>query len=163
MANLRAEALAAGLSASAVMVLTALHHAYGAAVYRTPWRLHVVHVSIVSVAVIAGALLAFMQNPRSIIGKAARWLAVIVIAIVPVLFIGLFEGAYNHLLKNVLFFAGTPLSVMRQLFPPPTYELPNNLLFELSGMLQVPVAWLAALYDLRLARSMNHQAAGGEC
>lgn len=159
MAGLRMEALAAGLSASGVMLLTALHHAYGAMVYRTPWRLHIVPVSIVSVAVIAGALVASVQNPRSTIGKAARWLAVIVIAVVPVLLIGLFEGTYNHLLKNVLFFAGTPLSVMRQLFPPPTYELPNNLLFEVSGVLQVPVAGLAAVYDLRLARGMSHRAA----
>src|SRR5690349_17946300 len=81
---------AAGFSA-AVMLLTALHHAYGALIYRTPWRNHMVHVSIVTMLVIAGTLLVSARSPRSRLGRAAFWTAVVAIALVPVGMVGLFE------------------------------------------------------------------------
>lgn len=33
---------------------------------------------------------------------------------------------------------------MTSLFPPPTYEMPNNLIFEITGILQVLPAVVAA-------------------
>ncbi len=51
-------------------------------------------------------------------------------------FIGLYEGVYNHLFKNLLFFAGVNGQTMASLFPPPMYEMPNDFLFELTGVLQ---------------------------
>jgi hypothetical protein len=60
-----------------------------------------------------------------------------VVLVIPVAVIGLFEGAYNHALKNALYFAGASSTLMNLLFPPPTYELPNNALFEVSGVMQV--------------------------
>jgi len=148
----RSRSLAAGLSSAAVMLLTSLHHAYGAAIYRTPWRLHVVHVAVLATLFISGALIAFARDPRSKLGRASLWIAVLGIAAIPVALIGAVEGAYNHLLKNILYFAGLPLSAMARLYPPPAYELPNDFLFEASGLLQVPLAALAAHYAYRLAR-----------
>jgi hypothetical protein len=58
----------------------------------------------------------------------------------PFAMIGLFEGGYNHVLKNVLYFGGATRDLLQALFPAPTYELPNNLLFELSGIAQFPPA-----------------------
>lgn len=40
--------------------------------------------------------------------------------------------------------SGTSAGWMTSLFPPPTYEMPNNLIFETTGILQVRPAVVAA-------------------
>ncbi len=55
---------------------------------------------------------------------AAAGLVVLALAFA-VLVTGLFEGAYNHAVKNALFLAGAPRSLLLRMFPSPTYELPN--------------------------------------
>jgi hypothetical protein len=67
---------------------------------------------------------------------------------------GLFEGLYNHVVKDVLYFGGATTGLMMRLFPPPTYEMPNDMFFELTGILQVVPAAFAAWY---LHRMMNRR------
>ena len=40
-------------------------------------------------------------------------------------------------MKDALYLAGAPPAFMRRLFPPPTYELPNDLFFEVTGVLHL--------------------------
>ncbi|QSQ23091.1 hypothetical protein JY651_49770 [Pyxidicoccus parkwayensis] len=129
----------------AVLLLTSVHHAYGAFVYATPWRLHMVGVA----AVTAGVLLGARRLGRG--GLAFAVFALTTLA-VPVGMIGAFEGFYNHVLKNVLYFGGASPELMTRLFPPPTYELPNDFFFELTGVLQVVPAVMAVLALLRAFR-----------
>jgi hypothetical protein len=42
--------------------------------------------------------------------------------------------------------------VMRRLFPPPRYELPDNLFFEVTGVLQVVPAAVTAYHLYQLVR-----------
>jgi hypothetical protein len=51
--------------------------------------------------------------------------------------LGLFEGGYNHVLKDVLYFGGASPATMTRLSPPPTYEVPNHAFFESTGVLQL--------------------------
>ncbi|MGQ0812522.1 MAG: hypothetical protein ACT4OO_15040 [Nitrospiraceae bacterium] len=44
------------------------------------------------------------------------------------------------MVKDALYFSGTPLWLMQKLFPPPIYELPDDVFFELTGVLQLFVA-----------------------
>jgi hypothetical protein len=48
-------------------------------------------------------------------------------------------------------------AVMVRLFPPPTYEMPNDAFFEITGMLQVVPAALAAwdVYRMRPGAGMT--------
>ena len=78
------------------------------------------------------------------VGRAADWVLWSVTWLVPLLLIGGFEGVYNHVVKNALYWAGLPEGWMTKLFPPPTYEMPNDLLFEITGVLQVLPAAIAA-------------------
>ena len=65
----------------------------------------------------------------------------------PIGVIGIFAGGYNHAVKNALYVIGAPSSLMLTLFPPPTYVMPDDVVFELSGVLQFFLgAWAA--YDL---------------
>ena len=77
-------------------------------------------------------------------GRAADWVLWSVTWLVPVSLIGGFEGLYDHVVKNALYWGGLPEAWMTSLFSPPTHEMPNDLLFEITGILQVLPAAIAA-------------------
>jgi hypothetical protein len=128
----------------ALLALTSVHHVYGAIHYGTPWRYHAVQLSAVTMAILVITDRLRRGRPGSLVGRVARWALVVVSWAIPVLFIGGFEGLYNHVLKDVLHFAGLPPTWMATMFPAPMYEMPNDLVFEISGVLQVVPAALAA-------------------
>ena len=138
--------------ALAVLVLTGVHHAYGAAIYHTPWRLDVVFISALTAAAILGSLRAFRRRAADLSSRIAFWAFVAVVLAVPVAGIGAFEGGYNHALKNALYFSGASTTVMRRLFPPPAYELPDDVFFEFTGVLQLVLAVVTGRHLLRLVR-----------
>ena len=140
--------------ALAVLLLTSVHHAYGAFAYNTPLRLHAVFLSAFAAAAIIGSVVVAQRNADETVRDIAFWVFAAVVLVVPVALIGLFEGAYNHALKNALYFAGASSTLMNRLFPPPTYELPNDVFFEATGVMQAVLgsitAWL--LYRLLWSR-----------
>jgi hypothetical protein len=149
----RNPASSAARHALAALLLTSIHHAYGAYVYDTPWRYHVLQISIPAAVVILWSLALLRRQP----GVIARAVFVLTILTVPVLTFGVFEGFYNHVLKNALYFGGASPALMARLFPPPTYELPNDVFFEFTGMLQAIPAALAAwrVYQMWRTRHMS--------
>jgi len=126
------------LSAAALLLLTDVHHVYGARVYQTPWRYHVLLLSV-------PAMLVILWSRR-------RLVLVVVTLAVPVLAIGAFEGFYNHLLKDVLYFHGASPALLNRLFPPPTYEMPNDAFFEITGVAQALLGATTAWHLFRFAR-----------
>jgi hypothetical protein len=127
-----------------VLLLTVVHHVYGAWLYATPWRLHVVGVAAVAGAAIVGASAAFVASRGRRFEPLALAVFTLLTVVIPISGFGIFEGLYNHVLKIVLFLVGTRSEVMDRLFPAPTYSMPNDLFFEASGVLQVAVAALVA-------------------
>lgn len=143
--------LMAGLAAVSVLVLTSIHHAYGAVVYDTPWRMQMVTVGALGSLAIAACLFVAWNHEGRPLARAALWLGLAIIAVLPVVSIGVFEGAYNHVLKNLVYLAGNQ-SLYRQMFPAGTYEVPTDWFFEVTGIAQFPLAVWAALAALRLLR-----------
>jgi EmrB/QacA subfamily drug resistance transporter len=142
------------------LILTSVHHAYGAYAYSTPWRLHVVFIAGATALVMLGALAVFRSRPLGWLGTAARWLFALIVLVVPVVLLGVFEGFCNHVLKDLLYFGGLPLGEMARLFPPPRYEMPNDAFFEMTGVLQVVPATLAAAHLYRMVTSRATQTPG---
>ena len=142
------------------LLLTSVHHAYGAYVYSTPWRLHVVFIAGAAALVILGALGVLRARPSGWPRTAAWWLLALTVLALPVVMVGVFEGLYNHVLKNVLYFGGSAAGTMARLFPPPQYEMPNDVFFEITGMLQVVPAALAALHLYRVMSSRRNEPLG---
>ncbi|TQF16204.1 hypothetical protein FJV41_09300 [Myxococcus llanfairpwllgwyngyllgogerychwyrndrobwllllantysiliogogogochensis] len=136
----------------AVLLLTSGHHAYGGLLYGTPWRLHMVGVAAVTTGVLLASLRVLRASRGGWRGELAFAVLTLTTLAVPVGMIGAFEGLYNHVLKDVLYFGGAPTNLLSQLFPPPTYELPNDVLFELTGVLQPVPAGLALLALVRAFR-----------
>lgn len=117
-----------------LLVLTSIHHAYGAYIYDTPWRFNILYFSI---PIIILNIIVQQQISTKKISKYLFWISNLLFTVCQ---IGLFEGIYSHLLKNLLFFAGTHQALLNQLFPPDTYFMPNNLFFEITGILQAFIA-----------------------
>jgi hypothetical protein len=143
-------------NALAVLLLTTVHHVYGAYVYHTPWRLHVAFVSGFAATAIIGSLLVLREHTDDLVRQIAFWAFAGVTLVIPVAAIGLFEGGYNHALKDALYFAGASTSLMTRLFPPPAYEWPNNAFFEITGVMQLVPASLTGWLLYRLVRSRLH-------
>jgi hypothetical protein len=140
------------LAAAGVLLLTVVHHAYGAVLYDTPWRNHVALVALPVLVVLVVAHEIFRRSPATPTGRAFLFLFASLTLAVPIGVIGIVEGGYNHLVKDVLFFAGLPAAALDRLFPDSVYELPDNLLFEASGVLQLFLGLLTARSLARLWR-----------
>lgn len=126
------------------MGLTAVHHAYGATRFDTPWRQHVVHLAFWTIAGITICVVINLRAPGRTVRRAGLLLGCILILLVPVGWIGVFEGGYNHVVKDLVYFAGLSQNTFQHLFPPPRYEAPSDWLFELTGVMQFPLGLLAA-------------------
>lgn len=150
------------LASASVLLLTTVHHVYGAIIYATPWRHHVVFIAI---PVLIGLMMLYRiyrTQPRTAPGRVSLWLFMMLVLVVPVATIGLIEGGYNHAVKNLLYFGGASPATLAQLFPPPQYELPNDFWFELTGVFQFPLGLAAAYYLFRTwqERAMDQLAPG---
>lgn len=140
-------------SALAVLLLTTVHHVYGAYIYDTPWRHHMAIVAALTAAVLVGSLYVLRRRPGSAAGRIAFWVFAAVTFVIPVAMVGIYEGGYNHAVKDALYFAGASPGLMMRLFPPPTYELPNDAFFEITGVLQLVLAVITGLYLFATVRA----------
>ena len=137
----------------ALMVLTSIHHAYGAMIYNTPWRLHILMISVP--VIIFTGIFYYWFLKKGIRTRSVFFGVYLVSTLVAsVALIGLFEGVYNHLLKNALFYTGVSHQTLIYLFPPPTYEMPNDFWFEFTGVLQGIVAIPLTVSFIRLIRNL---------
>jgi hypothetical protein len=131
-----------------LMLLTSVHHMYGAYIYHTPWRLHILFFSIPVM------VFNWVVVTRRTGTKPVFYIFCAVNLVVTVMLIGVYEGVYNHLLKNILYFTGVPTDTMNRLFPPPVYVMPDDVVFEVTGILQglvlIPlVYWFVLLFRNR--------------
>lgn len=141
--------------ALATLGATAVHHVYGGIRYASPWRMHAAVVALLVAPLFIGLYLAFRRDPSTRRGRAAGWTLALVGLVYPVLLIGAFEGLYNHVAKNGLYLGGMSRRRLLELFPPPTYELPNDVVFEVTGVLQVVPAALALVALLAFLRALR--------
>ncbi len=144
----------------ALYLVTVIHHAYGAAVYDTPWRLHVVGIGAVALLPVV-LLAAWAAKSRRRGPLVAYALASFVLFGLP---IGFFEGGYNHVVKNVAFLAGAGRETLDTLyfFAVGAYEIPNDWIFEVSGGLQLAVGLVQARLLWRLGAVPDVDGAEGE-
>ncbi len=139
------------LAVGAEAALVLMHFAHGARTYDDPGRLHVVVPTLVGAALVALLTGAFLRYP----GKGTLAALVAVTAVPFVGMFGLFHGAWGHVLKLALFFAGAPKVTLEWLFLSPDYAYPDDLPFEITGVLTfVAAVWVAHLL-LRLCRELR--------
>ena len=126
----------AGVSAFVAGLISSGHHLYGAIAYDTMWRAGVSYWILAIVSVMCALLYLYWRCADRPSGKVALWLFSFG-AIVFQSGFAMFECVYSHVLKNILFFGGLSQDLLERIYPAPAYHLPDNLLFELSGLLQL--------------------------
>lgn len=100
------------LASAGTLVLTVVHHLYGAAVYATPWRHHIAIIVLPVLLVLVLEYGVYRWRPLALIGKVSMRLFALLTILVPIAWIGVFEGGYNHVVKNILFFGGIPQATL---------------------------------------------------
>jgi hypothetical protein len=136
----------------AMMTVTSVHHIYGALIYNTPWRLQILIASFpMIIFCVIWNRLAVKEKSNFLV-----WFLSAMIFIFSICLVGGYEGIYNHLLKNILFFAGLNDSMLLKLFPPPTYVMPNDFIFELTGCLQALIFFPNAYYFFQWVMKGKH-------
>ena len=130
----------AALASSAVLLMTVVHHGYGAIRFTTPWRHHVVLVAFLLGGLLWVSLAAWSREPNSTLGRLARRLFLGVALLGAILWIGFFEGGYNHALKILLTRIRLPEAIFRRLYPPHIYEPVEDWIFETTGVAQLVLA-----------------------
>lgn len=134
-----------------LMVLTSVHHIYGAAIYLTPARLHILYMSIpvLTTTLLLNRQLQRSNNRQTIIARTHRT----IILVFSILLTGMYEGVYNHILKNIFFFGGATAEVMDTFFPAGIYEMPDDIFFELTGIGQGILGILVLNSFVKLTRA----------
>ena len=125
------------------MVMTIIHHLYGAMIYDEPFRLHAAIVAMPVIVILLISYTSYQNVHNTRIRNASRTIFLVVTVLFSVGAIGIYEGGYNHLLKNLLFFGGISIQTLDRMYPS-IYELPNNFLFEATGIMQLVTAILCA-------------------
>jgi hypothetical protein len=141
----------AGSAALMVLALTCVHHAYGAVAFDTPWRLHIIFFAVPAAIIIVALLYVAGAYRHETRGRLALWTGALLILAFPVAMIGFYEGGYNHLVKNIVFFVGGE-NAARSLFPAPTYEMPSDKIFEITGIAQFPLSVLTTVMTIGMLR-----------
>ncbi len=135
----------------AVAVETALtigHFAHGAGVYQDPARLHVV-LPALGFLLLAGALAGlYLWRP----GRWTLWPLVVEVAVVFVFVFGAYHGAFSHALKDLLYFAGTGAERLAEIFDSPDFAVPDDLVFELTGIATAIAATWVGVRLVKLVR-----------
>jgi hypothetical protein len=147
--------LSVGLTLQAA--LTIGHFAHGAHVYDDPSRYHVVAPALIALAasLIAAALYARRPSRASLV-------AVVLVAGAPfVALFGVYHGGVNHLAKLFVFAAGASPERLEEIFDSPDFAVPNDVVFEATGvstfLVGLAVAWLL----VRLVRSNERRSSAG--
>jgi len=119
-----------------LLIATTVHHVYGGVIYQTSWRITGSLVGIVYCVLVA-LLIIYSDN-----NNLFRVLA-ITLSLMWLLAIGIYEGGYNHVVKNLLFLSGASAGTLERFFPPEFgYKIPDNLFFEITGVLQFVIVLL---------------------
>jgi asparagine N-glycosylation enzyme membrane subunit Stt3 len=134
----------------ATLLLTIIHHAYGALIYKDGFRLHVAIIAAPIMFLLTAVYYTFNRYPDAARKRKVFLVLIIIIVVVPIGAIGMYEGGYNHLLKNILYFGGLPISTLDELYPS-VYELPNDFIFEITGIGQFVLGLFASLQLRRVA------------
>lgn len=132
------------------LLLTSLHHAYGAVVYDSPFRLHMTLVATPFALILTGLL---RHDAQAETPSRARQALILALAIpFPLLMIGLYEGLYNHCARLLAYALHLPPAFLDRAFPPSIYVTPDDWFFEASGVVQFAAAAVGLAHLRRLLR-----------
>jgi hypothetical protein len=127
--------------------LTTVHHIYGGLVDGAPNRLRIPFIMAIPSLVALGSLRRYKRTGS----RAALATSGSVAVLAWVVLSGLVHGGYAHAYKDVLFLVDGPPELYYPLNPDEHYP-PDDVFFEITGVLEVVTACFVALFTYRLIR-----------
>jgi hypothetical protein len=137
------------LAAALQTGLVAAHFGYSAHAYDDPGRLH-------AIAPAAGFLVLAVALGGLCVWRPGPWTLWPLVAEVGAVFVGIFggyHGGFSHAGKDLLYLAGTSPERLTEIFDSPDFAPPDDLVFELSGLLTLGAAIVVAVCLVRLVRA----------
>jgi hypothetical protein len=141
----------AAQSILALYAITFIHHVYGGIVDGDTKRLYVPIIGAIPLLITQFSLYQYRRTR----GGIALASFSIVTVLWWVIIHGLLHGGYAHTYKDILFLSGVPTDMVQKFYYPlnPTEHYPpDNILFEVTGVLEMVTAYFVALFTLRLIR-----------
>jgi hypothetical protein len=132
------------------------HFAFGARIYDDPSRYHVVVPAIIAFAITAG--LAALYASRG--GWLALWLLALAVAVPFVGVFGLYHGGFSHALKLLCFYGGMAPDRVESIFDSPDFAMPNDAVFEVSGLATLLVAGMITYLLVRVVHAARRPIGG---
>jgi hypothetical protein len=140
----------AAWAVGAMYALTTVHHVYGGLVDGAQGRLFVPVFIAIPLGISLGSLHLYGRTGS----KAALNIFKVTTLVVFVLLLGVLHGVYAHTYKDVLFLLNGSPTLYYPLNPDEHYP-PDNLFFELTGVLEVVAAYFVAMTTLALGRDQR--------
>jgi len=137
----------AALAILAGYALTTIHHIYGGLVDRAPNRLRVPVIMAIPSLVALGSLYRYKRTGSGAALATSSTVAVLAWVVLS----GLVHGGYAHAYKDILFLVDGPPELYYPLNPDEHYP-PDDLFFEISGVLEMVTSYFIALFTYRLIR-----------
>lgn len=142
----------AAMAIVATYVLTTVHHLYGGIVDSAANRLAVPVFMAIPLLMALGLLFRYRQTGGRLALIAFSLISVLAFVILS----GVLHGGYAHLYKDLLFLLDGPPELYVALNPDEHYP-PDNLFFEITGVLETVTAFFVARFTYRLIRhSQKH-------
>jgi hypothetical protein len=132
------------------------HFVYSARLYDDPYRAHPVTPVLVALGLVVALAAAYWRKGWS----AALWLLVATVGL-PFIVIGAYHGGFSHVVKLVMYAAGTSPEQLQDIFDSPDFAVPNDFAFEASGVLCFVAAAVVSWALVRLLRVARHGRRGG--
>jgi hypothetical protein len=136
-----------GLAILAAYALTTIHHIYGGLVDRAPNRLRVPVIMAIPSLITLWSLYRYNRTGSGAALATSSSVAVLAWVVLS----GLLHGGYAHAYKDVLFLVGGPQELYYPLNPDEHYP-PDDIYFEITGVLEMVPGYFTALFTYRLIR-----------
>jgi hypothetical protein len=128
------------------------HFVYSARLYDDPYRAHPVTPVLVALALVGVLAVLLWRSGWS----AALWLLTATVGLPFVAMFGAYHGGFSHVLKLVMYAAGTSPERLQDIFDSPDFAVPNDFAFEASGVLCFVAAAVVAWALVALLRVAWH-------
>jgi hypothetical protein len=140
-----------------IWVTTLVHHIYGALIYNSVWRIYF-PLFVFPVILILTLFLQYLFLSKK--RKSFKITFILFVAFFWILLVGIIEGGYGHLLKNILNWLAYPKAKLETMFPPEFgnqsfFEQPNDWFFEISGISQLILGIFILYYLTKLTKRRN--------
>ena len=128
------------------------HFVYSARIYDDPYRAHPVTPVLVALALVVALTIVFWRKGWS----AALWLLTATVALPFIVMFGGYHGGFSHVIKLLMYAAGTSPERLQEIYDSPDFAVPNDFAFEASGVLCFVAAAVVAWTLVRLLRVASH-------